>query len=187
MLDTGWESMFDGKTLNGWKANEDEDSFSVKDGSIVANAIGRCHLFYETKEPFKNFEFKTEVMTLPHSNAGVYFHTRFQEKGWPRTGFECQVNNTSHDPKKTASIYGVVDCLVAPAQDNEWFNLYIKVDGSRILTKVNDTVISDWTQPSNWKKGAGFERTLSSGTFALQGHDPNSTVLFRNLMVKRLP
>jgi hypothetical protein len=183
----GWTSMFDGKTLEGWKANENDDSFSVKNGCIVANAPGRCHLFYQTKKPFKNFEFKTEVMTLPHSNAGVYFHTRFQDEGWPKAGFECQVNNTYHDPKKTASIYGVQDCLEAPANDDEWFTLYIKVDGNHVITKVNDKIVADWTQPADWKKGANFERILGEGTFALQGHDPGSTVLFRNLFVKRLP
>ena len=183
----GWISMFDGKTLKGWKANENDDSFSVKNGCIVANAPGRCHLFYQTKKPFKNFEFKTEVLTLPHSNAGVYFHTRFQDEGWPKAGFECQVNNTYHDPKKTASIYGVIDCLEAPANDDEWFTLYIKVDGNHVITKVNDKIVADWIQPSDWKKGANFERILGEGTFALQGHDPESTVLFRNLFVKRLP
>ena len=183
----GWLSMFDGKTLNGWKPNENEDSFWVKDGCIVANAPGRCHLFYQTKKPFKNFEFKAEVMTLPNSNAGVYFHTRFQDEGWPKAGFECQINNTYHDPKKTASIYGVVDCLEAPANDDEWFDLYIKVDGEKVITKVNGKVISEWTQPADWKKGSSFERILGEGTFALQGHDPGSTVLFRNLFVKRLP
>jgi hypothetical protein len=183
----GWVSMFDGKTLKGWKPNENEDSFWVKDGCIVANAPGRCHLFYQTDKPFKNFEFKTEVLTLPHSNAGVYFHTRFQEEGWPKGGFECQVNNTYHDPKKTASIYGVVDCLEAPAKDDQWFTLYIKVNGKHVITKVNDKVIVDWKQPEDWKKGSNFDRILGEGTFALQGHDPGSTVLFRNLMVKRLP
>ena len=183
----GWVSMFDGKTLKGWKANENKDSFWVKDGCIVANAPGRCHLFYETEKPFKNFEFKSKVMTLPHSNAGVYFHTRFQDEGWPKAGFECQVNNTYHDPKKTASIYGVADCLEAPAKDDEWFDLYIKVEGIRIITKVNGKVVADWTQPSDWKKGSNFERILGEGTFALQGHDPDSTVLFRDLYVKRLP
>ena len=79
----GWVSMFDGKTLNGWKANENQDSFWVKDGCIVANAPGRCHLFYQTEKPFKNFEFKSKIMTLPQANAGVYFHTRFQDAGWP--------------------------------------------------------------------------------------------------------
>tara|TARA_B100000212_G_scaffold265963_1_gene205479 strand:+ start:2370 stop:3962 length:1593 start_codon:yes stop_codon:yes gene_type:complete len=184
---SGWVSMFDGKSLKGWKANENQESFWVKDGCIVTNAPGRCHLFYETEKPFRNFEFKAQIMTLPHSNAGVYFHTSFQDEGWPKVGFECQVNNTYHDPKKTASLYGVVDCLDAPAKDDEWFELYIKVDGKRVITKVNDKTIVDWTQPSDWKKGESFERILNEGTFALQGHDPGSTVLFRNLLVKRLP
>ena len=117
-------------------------------------------------------------MTLPNSNAGVYFHTRFQDEGWPKAGFECQVNNTYHDPKKTASIYGVVDCLEAPANDDEWFDLYIKVEGKKVITKVNGKVISEWTQPADWKKGSSFERILGEGTFALQGHDPGVPYYF---------
>ena len=183
----GWESLFDGKTLKGWKANENDNSFKVRDGCIVANAPGRCHLFYQTKKPFKNFEFKAEVLTLPHSNSGIYFHTKFQDEGWPKAGFECQVNNTYHDPKKTASIYGVKDNLTAPAQDDEWFEVYIKVDGKKVVTKVNGKTVVEWEQPADAKSGENFERVLGEGTFALQGHDPDSTVLFRNLMVKRLP
>ncbi len=182
-----WVSMFDGKTLKGWKANENNESFWVRDGCIVANAPGRCHLFYQAEKPFKNFEFKAQVLTLPHSNAGVYFHTRFQKEGWPKGGFECQINNTYHDPKKTASLYGVVDCPESPAKDDEWFDLYLKVEGKRVITKVNEKMIVDWTQPDGWKKGSNFDRILGEGTFALQGHDPGSTVLFRHLMVKRLP
>ena len=126
-------------------------------------------------------------MTLPHSNSGIYFHTRFQDDGWPKAGFECQVNNTYHDPKKTASVYGVKDTLEAPAKDDEWFEVYIKVEGKKVVTKVNEKTIIEWTQPDDWKAGSSFERKLGEGTFALQGHDPGSTVLFRNLMVKRLP
>jgi hypothetical protein len=81
----------------------------------------------------------------------------------------------------------VVDCLEAPAKDDQWFTLYIKVNGKHVITKVNDKVIVDWKQPEDWKKGSNFDRILGEGTFALQGHDPGSTVLFRNLMVKRLP
>ena len=186
-VDAGWESLFDGKTLTGWKANENDNSFKVRDGCIVANAPGRCHLFYETKKPFKNFEFKAEVMTLPHSNSGIYFHTKYQDEGWPKAGFECQVNNTYHDPKKTASIYGVKDNLTAPAQDDEWFEIYIKVNGKKVMTQVNGKTVVEWKQPDNAKSGENFERVLGEGTFALQGHDPGSTVLFRNIRVKRLP
>ena len=56
--------------------------------------------------------------------------------------------------------------------------------GYRSFTKKT---IIEWTQPDDWKAGGSFERKLGEGTFALQGHDPGSTVLFRNLMVKRLP
>ena len=64
--------MFNGKTLKGWKPNENDDSFWVKDGCIVANAPGRCHLFYQTDKPFKNFEFKapwTKIKANKTSNA----------------------------------------------------------------------------------------------------------------------
>lgn len=186
--EAGWESLFDGKSLKNWEASEDkEGAFVVRDGCIVANAKGRSHLFYKTKNPFKNFEFKAEVMTLPHSNAGIYFHTKYQEEGWPKAGFEVQVNNTYHDPKKTASLYGVSDNLKAPVNDDEWFEMYVKVEGKKVVTKVNGKTIVDWTQPADWKAGSGFERILGEGTFALQGHDAGSTVLFRNLRVKRLP
>ena len=52
---------------------------------------------------------------------------------------------------------------------------------------VNGKTIVDWTQPADWKVGSSFDRILGEGTFALQGHDADSTVLFRNLRVKRLP
>ena len=78
----GWIDLFDGKTLNGWKASENTASWKVEDGCLVC-AGPRSHLFYETDKPFKNFHLKAEVMTTPGSNAGIYFHTKFQETGWP--------------------------------------------------------------------------------------------------------
>lgn len=71
--------------------------------------------------------------------------------------------------------------------DDDWFKVHIKVKGKRVITKVDNKVIIDWTQPDDWQKGSTSQKILSEGTFALQGHDPESTVLFRNLRVKRLP
>ena len=60
------------------KAMENEESWQVKDGDLVCKGP-RCHLFYVGEEaPWKNFHFKAEVMTLPGSNSGIYFHTRFR-------------------------------------------------------------------------------------------------------------
>ena len=63
----GFVSLFDGKSLEGWKVNESPDSFSVKDGAIVAHGP-RAHLFYDGRvqdHNFKNFHFKADVMTNP--------------------------------------------------------------------------------------------------------------------------
>lgn len=183
----GWTTMFDGKTLDGWKVTEENPgSFKVEDGAIVAHGE-RAHLFYVGDgKPYENFEFKAQVMTLPKSNAGIYFHTRYQPEGWPMGGYEAQVNNTHSDPKKTGSLYGVVNVLQVPAADNEWFDYDIKVEGNHIRIEIDGKPVVDYYEPEGVRKGEKFERALSEGTFALQAHDPISVVKFRDMKVRRL-
>jgi len=91
-----WLSLFDGSSLDGWKAGENPASFKIVDGTIACDGP-RAHLFYDGKiqnAVFKNFEFKASVLTKPDANSGIYFHTKFQQDGWPEKGFEVQVNNT---------------------------------------------------------------------------------------------
>jgi hypothetical protein len=186
----GWQSLFDGKSLNDWKVGENANTFSVENGSIVAHGP-TAHLFYEGKvnnHNFKNFEFKAQVMTTPGSNSGIYFHTAYQEKSWPSKGYEVQVNNSHTDWRRTGSLYGIDDVKEVYAKDNEWFTEYIKVVGKRVIIKVNDKTVVDYTEPADVKRSEGDAgRVISSGTFALQGHDPNSKVYFKNIMVKVLP
>lgn len=176
--------LFDGKSLDGWKPNENPESWSVEEGQIVCHGE-RSHLFYVGElAPFKNFHFKADVMTTPGSNSGIYFHTRFQESGWPRYGYECQVNISHGDPKKTSGLYGVKDVANPPVEDNEWYTQEMIVKGRRILLKVNGETLVDYTEPKG--NQADSERRLSQGTFALQAHDPDSKVYFKNLRVKKL-
>jgi len=182
-----WYSLFDGKTLDGWKASENKDTFTVSDGTIVAHGP-RSHLFYVgsvNNADFKNFEFKADVMTTPGSNSGIYFHTEYQEKGWPGKGFECQVNTTHTDPKKTGGLYSVQDVMNdAPSKDNEWFHYYIKVEGKHVIIKIDGKTTVDWTQPDDWEMDG---RKIDHGTIALQGHDPKSIVYYKNIMIRPLP
>ena len=166
-----WVELFDGKTLDGWKASEAVDSFSVKDGCIVAHGMPKSHLFYMgAKEPFKNFELEADVKTEPTANSGIYFHTEFQDKDWPKKGYEAQINNSfPPDPRRTGSLYGIVDVTDPPVKDNEWFKYYIKVDGKHILIKLDDKTVVDYTEPENPPPFQGRDRRLSEGTFALQG------------------
>jgi len=186
----GWISLFDGKSLDGWKPSENKNTFSVKDGMIVANGP-RSHLFYVgpvQNADFRNFELKAEIKTTRGSNSGLYFHTRYQEKGWPNNGYEIQINNTHSDRKKTGGIYGIKDVLdKSPVNDGQWFTEHIIVQGSQITVKVNGKVTAQWTEPPDWKPGRFSGRRISRGTFAIQGHDPKSVVYFRTIMVKPLP
>jgi hypothetical protein len=185
---SGWTTIFDGKSFNGWKANEHKESWKIEDGAFVCRGE-RSHLFYIGDEkPFVNFEFQCESMTTPGSNAGIYFHTKYQDEGWPKYGYECQVNISHKDPIKSGSLYGTVNVSNPPAKDNEWYTTNIRVEGRHVVVKVNDKVVVDYTEPENKEPFNGqFERRLGSGTFAFQAHDPKSVVSFRNVKVKRLP
>lgn len=184
----GWVTIFDGSSMDGWKASENKSSWKLVDGALVCEGP-RSHLFYVGDEkPFKNFEFKAEVMTTPGSNAGIYFHTRYQETGWPKYGHESQVNISHGDPIKTGSIYGVVTVTDPPAKDNEYWTQHIIVKGQRIIVKINGKTVVDYEEPKDKPAFSDeFERRLGEGTFALQAHDPDSKVYFKNIRVKRLP
>ncbi len=186
----GWISLFDGKSLDNWKVGKNAGTFTIENGMIVANGPV-AHLFYAGdvhQHNFKNFEFKADVMTTPGSNSGIYFHTVYQDSSWPKKGYEVQVNNSHTDWRRTGSLYAVQDIKDVYVKDNEWFTEYFKVEGKHVIVKLNDKTVVDYTEPDNVKRGAGSEgRVISSGTFALQGHDPNSKVYFKNIMVKPLP
>jgi len=186
----GWTNLFDGKSLDGWKVGAHPETFKVEDGTIVVNGP-TAHLFYDgpfMDHNFKNFEFKASVMTFPGSNSGIYFHTQYQESSWPAKGYEVQVNNSHTDWRRTGSLYAIEDVKEVYVKDNEWYTEYIMVNGKRVIIKINDKTVVDYTEPENVKRPDNMAgRLISSGTFALQGHDPKSKVLFKEIMVKPLP
>jgi hypothetical protein len=184
-----WLSLFDGRSLAGWKVGDNAATFSADSGMIIVHG-STAHLFYDgdvMHHQFKNFEFKADVKTMPGANSGIYFHTVFQQGGWPAKGYEVQVNNSHTDWRRTGSLYGIEDVKEVYVKDNEWFTECVKVQGKKVIIKINDKTVVDYTEPDNVQRPAGQEqRVLSSGTFALQGHDPNSIVYFKNILVKPL-
>ncbi len=184
-----WISLFDGKSIADWRVGENAATFSVDSGMIIVHGK-TAHLFYNGNvldHNFKNFELKADVMTYPGANSGIYFHTAYQEGGWPSKGYEVQVNNSHTDWRRTGSLYGIEDVKEVYAKDYEWYTEYVKVVGKRVIIKINDKTVVDYTEPDNVQRSAdNAQRIISSGTFALQGHDPNSIVHFKNIMVRPL-
>ena len=140
-------SLFDGKTLEGWKSNNEKpDVFTVVDGAIQVKG-GRAHLFYDGEVnggKFKNFDLKMKVKTTKGANGGFYFHTGFQEEGWPEKG-------------------------------------YVKI-------AINGKEVVNYTEPESPERPDSFKgRLINEGTFAIQGHDPNSVTFLKDIKVKVLP
>ena len=186
----GWVPLFDGKSLDGWKVGENASTFKVEDGAIVVFGP-RAHLYYQgpvQDHVFTNFEWKADVMTFPGANSGMYFHTEYQEGGWPQKGYEVQVNNSHTDPIRTGSLYNIVNVMnTAPAKDNEWFTQHVIVQGKTVTIKVNGKTTVEYTEPAGVSRPADMKaRLIDKGTFALQGHDPKSRVHYKNIMVKPL-
>jgi len=214
----GFVSLFDGKSLDGWKVGENAQLFQVVDGVIQmecpSTTHGPAHLFYVgdvNGHNFKNFDLKVDVMTYPYANSGIYFHTRYQESGWPNHGQECQVNNSHSDWRRTGSLWGVTNISwgpetppadnkepssileKAPVVDNQWYTQEIIYVNGHITVKLNDQTVLDYQMPDaeNEHKLPTGNTWMPSGTFALQGHPPlhgkASKASFKNIRVKVLP
>ena len=214
----GFVSLFDGKTLDGWKVGENANTFQVRDGVIVmdypATAHGPAHLFYVgdvNHHDFKNFDLRVDVMTFPKANSGIFFHTKYQESGWPGFGIECQVDNSHIDWRRTGSLYGIkhiswgpetppknnkeeVTILPKPpVTDNVWYTQEVVYQDGLITVKLDGKTMFDYKMPDAdvEHKFRAKSTWLPRGTFALQGHPPMpdhiSKACFKNIRVKVLP
>jgi len=170
----GWISMFDGKSLEGWKANERPDSWKVVDGAIVGDGPA-SHLFWMVRE-CEDCEFRAEVKLNHSGNSGMYFRTAMGP-GFPK-GYESQVENTSPDPQKTGSLYNICKVTEQLIQDDTWWTQHIIVKGNQVVIKINDKVITDCADPQS---------RYTKGYLALQQHNAGSVVQYRNLMMRPLP
>ncbi len=74
--DDGWQSLFDGKTLNGWTVREGEGKFFVEDGAIVGESTAGVKGGYLcTKETFDNFVLELEFKVDEGLNSGVHIRS----------------------------------------------------------------------------------------------------------------
>ena len=94
----GWVLLFDGKTLNGWRAAGDtvllpSAGWSVEDNCLKVewNSAGGNKNIVSVPE-FSNFEFSIEWKLSPASNSGIiYHHGDTYTKASPCTGPEYQI------------------------------------------------------------------------------------------------
>jgi hypothetical protein len=185
--DDKWIPLFNGKDLTGWKTHPaDKAKWEVKDGAIVGSGPAG-HLFSERGD-YENFRLLFEVKINDKGNSGQYFRANFA-KAFP-PGYEAQINSTHTDKVRTGSLYAdsrgkfseeekkkmlVFERLVEP---DTWFTQEVIADGNHIIIKVNGKTTVDFVDEKS---------RHTKGHFAIQQHDPGSTVSVRRIDVIELP
>lgn len=181
-------TLFDGESLEGWKASESQTTWKVQDGVITCEGP-RSHLFYTGKNgdaKFKNFELRMQFKLEGKTNSGLFFHTEFSEAPSPQKGYEIQINSSEAETRKTGSLFAVRGIYADYAPNGKWNDLWLRVRGKRIELRINETPLIDYLEPENAPRSRK-NRLLSSGTFALQAHDPGTRASYRNIVVTVLP
>ncbi len=189
--DSGFKSIFDGKTLEGWAGAT--ANYEVVDGAIRCKPNSGGVLYFGKE--YSDFVARAEFKLPPGGNNG--FSIRYPGKGDAAYSGMTELQVLDDDsPKYTkldkrqyhGSAYGMTASTRGYQRPvGEWNYQEMTVKGSKIKVELNGTVIldTDLSKVTDYMANSphpGKERT--SGFFGFAGHgDP---VEFRNLSIKPL-
>jgi hypothetical protein len=185
--------IFNGKDLAGWKVfpgDKYKSKFEVTPAGELRVTNGPGDL--QTEKRYANFVLQLECKTNGKAlNSGVFFRCLPDQY---QNGYEAQIQNAYKDNDRTkpadfgtGAIYRRVPARRVVSNDNEWFTMTVVADGAHLATWVNGYQTVDWTDDrpadDNPRKGS----KTGAGHISIQGHDPTTDLLFRNIRIAELP
>ena len=186
-LNTG--VLFGGKNLDQWNTdNKLESKFEVTKAGELQILNGRGQL--ESKAQFGDFIFSLQCKTnAKRLNSGVFYRC---VPGEIMNGYESQIQNGfKKDRRKpedcgTGGIFRRVNARRVNADDEKWFTKTVVATGPHVSVWVNGYQVTDWSDTrkpdANPRRGLRLEK----GTFQLQGHDPTTDILMKNIRAKEI-
>jgi hypothetical protein len=187
----GLQPLFNGRNLEGWSSERAERSrFDVTAGGELQVLDGPGQI--ETERELGNFVFQIDCKINGDGlNSGVFFRT-LTEGRW--AGYESQLNNVFREGDRTkpadfgtGGIYRRQAARRVVADDHEWFTKTIVADGPQMAVWVEGYQVSDWTDERPPRDNAREGFRADPGVIAIQGHDPSTNLLFRNIRAAELP
>ncbi len=105
----GYTSLFDGKTLKGWKRLAGTAEYKVEDGAIVGTTVaGSGNTFLVTEKEFGDYILELDVkIDNPASNSGIQIHSHYDPAGHDGKGkvYGKQFEIDPSDRKWSGGIY----------------------------------------------------------------------------------
>jgi hypothetical protein len=181
------KSLFSGRDLNGWNQDRaDQCKFEVTPAGELHLQNGPGQI--ETAGDFTNFVLQLECKVNGDGlNSGIFFRT-LREGRW--AGYESQINNKFKDGDRTkpadfgtGGIYRRQPARRVVADDHKWFHKTLVADGPHMAVWVEGYQVSDWIDPRGERDNAREGKKLGPGAIAIQGHDPTTDFLFRNIKI----
>jgi hypothetical protein len=197
----GWESLFDGKTLNGWVQKNGTASYRVEDGAIVGKTTeGSPNSFLCTEKEYGDFELEFEVKVHDSLNSGVQIRSKTKDKPGSDDpgrvyGPQVEIEASGKNGAEAGYVYGEAtgrgwltpkERLIPHKKfkDGEWNAYRILAKGPRIQTWINGEPVEDLTDEPIYG-------THPKGFIGLQVHGIGSgqgpyEVAWRNLRLREL-
>jgi len=178
-----WVSLFNGADLTGWRP-VGEEKWTVEDGVIHGQGVSKAYGYLATEKTYKDFHLSLRFKCLAAGNSGVFYHSTFKPGTVDILGIQVEIDRViGHH---TGGLYGDGRAwIVWPAPENEtvirpleWNDMLIRVEGSRIRTRLNGVEMIDFTYPTPVYK---------DGVIALQLHSGGlGNMLFKDIWIRDL-
>lgn len=200
----GWQLLFNGKNLDGWKAFQGKEvtGWKVIDGVLNNSGVGSDHGGdIVTRKKYQNFELYVEWKVASKSNSGIFYHVNeklgkaiyetgpeyqlIDDKGWPDKLLDSQYSGANY------AMNAPENAQVKPL--NEWNKTRIIVDGAHVQHFLNDVKVVDYNLWDNdWKarkengkwKDYPYYGMARKGQIGLQDH--GGLAQFRNMKIREI-
>jgi hypothetical protein len=183
--ETGFTSLFDGKTLENWSVQDGpEAAFYVNDGAIVVHESAGYPAWLRSARQYENFDFRGEFFVKGWMNSGIYLHAPEHGRNmW--TGMKINIFHqvdAAPAPESMGSVFPVVPPLkVNVKNQSQWNSFRILMDWPRLQVWTNDEKIQDLDVESVPE----LRHRLRSGYLGFESL--SYPIRFRNLRVRELP
>ena len=162
----GWEELFNGRDLAGWRVVGGEAKFAVEDGCIVGTGVPSeigINTFVATEREFADFDLRVEFL-CESGNSGVQFRSADRECEYaPRRkvfGYQAEISagggstGRIYDEERRGYRHGVIwldantpkeraSRAEASFRKGEWNEMRVRCEGPRLRTWLNGNLVAD--------------------------------------------
>ncbi len=177
------QSIFDGKTLAGWRHYGPRATFAATAGELTTSGLGNYPNWLGTTAEYENFRLEFEYKLAQWAETSVLL--RAPEVGRPsQSGLSIYLAHDYHKERSkyiTGAIAGALPPKNAlPESFDAWHRAEIILDGDHLTARIDGTVVQD----VNLSQNPALRHRLRRGHIGFQ--DLGYRAAFRNIRLQDL-